>query len=479
MKIVIGVVVSFVIFLMLVVGGVAMFGAKSTGGITSTGDGAAVRVHEVNKSLLVESVTAPGRVEPKTNVAISAKVSSRIIELPYAEGERVMKGDPDADPPVPASVLVRLDATDMEAQLQSAQARWSAQQAQIEVDRARIESQKASLRATDVALAEAKRDLERNRELRTSNDISQATLDDAQMRYDELRANRDSSKASLDAVERGLLVQQFNLEAARADIARAEDNLTYTTIKSPIDGVVTALNAEVGELVMTGTMNNPGTVILEVADLSKMLVVVQLDEADVGKVDVGQPAVVRLLAYPDNEYTGAVETIALKATEGQTRFFETKILLDNTMDRIHSGMTADAEIEVARYEDVLTVPSQAVMGRSFDDLPKEVRDAAGDLVDAGKAIITVVYRLIDNKAVVTPVLIGASDLTHTVIKAGLNEGDRVIIGPYKVLESIAHDQAVVDEDEQAKTDADEAKESEKSEPAGETPAEQPTAELKP
>src|SRR5213078_5154786 len=125
-------------------------------------------------------------------------------------------------------------------------------------------------------------------------------------------------------------VMQHNLDAAEAEIARAKDNLSYTVITSPIDGVVTKLNAEVGELVVTGTMNNPGTVIMEVADLSTMLFKARVDESTVASVKIGQHAIVRVPAYKDREFHGTVTTVALANTEEKdgTKYFKTEVLLD-------------------------------------------------------------------------------------------------------------------------------------------------------
>jgi len=247
-----------------------------------------VRVEQAQRGELLEFVSAPGEIEPKTKVEISAKLSARITELPYDEGQSVTRGNPDANPPVPASVLVRLDAKDLESQLLSAQAARSAQAAQSEVEKARIAGQKASLVGLEASLKQAERDLERQQELLKTQDISQAAFDQTKLKLDDLKAQYDSARHTLRAAELNLVVLQHNLEAADARISQAQEALSYTTITSPIDGVVTRLNAEVGEVVIYGTMNNPGTVIMEVADLSRMLVVAQVDEADVGKLKVGQ-----------------------------------------------------------------------------------------------------------------------------------------------------------------------------------------------
>lgn len=407
-----------------------------------------VRVEQAQRGELIEFVSAPGEIEPKTKVEISAKVSARIVELPYEEGDTVTHGDPEAKPPVPASILVRLDAKDLESQLLSAEAGRAAQAAQIEVEKARIASQQASLAGFAASLKQAQRDLQRQKALLESKDISQATFDQTQLNYDELKAQYDSAKHTLESAVLNLDVLQHNLEAADARIAQAQEALTYTTITSPIDGVITRINAEVGEVVVFGTMNNPGTVIMEVADLSQMLVVAQVDEADVAKLEVGQKATVHVDAFPDKEFKGIVDSIALAHTMSRTmtKYFRTEILLEDTQEKLHSGLTANVDIETRKHTDVLKVPTQAVLGREVDSLPLEIRENSPE-VDTSKTYATVVYRYIDGKAVVTPVKIGQSDLTHTIIKSGITEEDKIVVGPYKVLESLKHDQKILDERE--------------------------------
>ena len=124
-----------------------------------------VRIEEVKRGELTERVSAPGEIEPKTTVQISAKVSARIVEMPFDEGDIVTKGDPCANPPIPASVLIRLDAKDLESQMRLAEAGRNAQAAQIEVEKARIESSKANLVALAATLEQAQKDLERKKGL--------------------------------------------------------------------------------------------------------------------------------------------------------------------------------------------------------------------------------------------------------------------------------------------------------------------------
>lgn len=427
---------------LVVIGALAGAGFWLKGGARADPAATSVRVETVEKGRLIELVQAPGEVQPRTKVSISAKVASRIVELPFKEGQDVKKGD----------ILVKLDASDLEASLRSAQARYAAQQAGIEVASARVAAQRSQLEGLSATLAEAERDLERQRGLLSSHDVSQSIVDSAQRRVDEQRAALASATHNLRAEESNLLVLKHQLEAADAEIERAKEDLSYTTIESPLDGVVTTINAKVGELVVTGTMNNAGTVIMEVADLSRMLVQGRVDETDVANVRVGQKARIHVQAYANRVFTGEVTSVALARTIDRNqgmrfddaKVFKVEILLDTSGERIFSGLTADIEVETHQHEDVLRVPSQAVLGRATDDLPQSIRDSSKD-IDKTKTLSTVVYRFVEGKAVVTPVTVGPSDISHTMIKSGISDGDRVITGPYKVLEALAHDQKVKEE----------------------------------
>lgn len=406
---------------------------------------AEVRLEKPTVDDLVEVVRAKGVIEPKTKVEISARTSARIVELPFKEGDRVTKGDPNANPPVEPSVLVRLDDSDLRAALDATEARRAADAASIDVQKAGLLQQKAQIASIQADLTEAARNLERQTGLLATRDVAQSVVDTAQARVDQLKAQLEAAQQSFSGQELQLVVMQHNLEAADAQIAQAREELSYTTIHSPIDGILTRLNAEVGELVVTGTMNNAGTVILEVADLNTMLFIAQVDETDVGKLDIGQHATVRINAYPDEVFTGVVDTIALQDTTSAdgNKYYKAEVLLDTKGRRILSGLTADVEIETRRHTEVMQVPSQCVVARKVDELPSDIRDLPEVALD--KTFTTVVYRLMGDKAVVTPVITGASSLTHTIITSGLAVDDIVITGPYKVLEGIKNEDPVKDE----------------------------------
>ncbi len=425
--------------LLSIVGGVLAIIIKPMLG----GEGVVVQnevwVETVRRGDLTEVVSAPGVVEPLTKVEISARVSARIMKLPFREGERVYAENEAGD--VKPSLLIELDASDIQAQLESAQKRREGLAAQVEVEQRRIAGLEASLAGTKIVLEDALRELERQRSLSKTGDVSKRDFEQAERAYHEAKSRFDAEAASLEASKLGLEVSGFNIEAADADIKQIRENLAYTSIYSPIDGVVTKLNVDVGEIAVTGTMNNPGTVLLEVADLSRMLVVARIDEANIRDVEPGQLVEVRLVAYPGMVFEGRVQSVALAATAEQGQHFETKVLLNEGTSLKRTGLSADVEIQVQSHEQAVLVPSQAVLSRSVDSLPIELRED-NPLIDASRANTIVVYRLVDGKAVATPVRIGASDSLNTVVLEGLEPGAELITGPYAVLESLANEDTV-------------------------------------
>jgi len=393
-----------------------------------------VKVEPASKADLTETVSAPGEIQAKKRVQISAKVAAPVVKLPVHEGEEVKKGQ----------LLLELDNKDLLAVRRQVAAQRDAQEQQIEVAKQRIESQRASVRASRAMLADLLRDLDRNKSLVATHDVSQSIVDTAQARYDEQREQIDSAEKSLVADETNLGVMAAQLDAANAQVEKAEEDIKYTRIDAPLDGTITALKVEEGEMVMVGTMNNAGTMILEVADLKTMLMVAKLDESQIDPVRVGQHALVRIQAFRDVMFDGEVESVGESRTTDtldQTKYFQIKVrLLDLKGRRVRSGLSADVEIQTQKHEGVIRVPSQAVMSRPLDQLSESLRNSPE--IEKGKSFATVVFRMVDNKAVLTPVTVGPSDDTHTVIKSGLKANEPVIVGPYKVLETLSNDQAV-------------------------------------
>ena len=402
-----------VVAMIVLVGGAA-FMASSEDGMFSgrSSSGREVRVQELAREDLVEIVSAPGEIEPNVKVDVSAEVSARIMELPFREGEAVRKGD----------VIIRLDAVAFQARLESSRARRDAQQYQLQSEQSRLQGPLASLE-------NARENLRRQEALFKTGDISRQTLDNTRNSVNNLIAQVEAGKLAVSVLE-------SNLAAAEAEIEQALEALEKTVMRSPIDGVITILQAEVGELVMVGTMNNPGTVIMTIADLSKMRLNARVAESDIARVEEHQPAIVRINAYPDQEFSGTVERIALQRAIDRTGsgYFKTEIQLDLDGRRIYSGLAANVDIEIAQHQGVV-VPSQAVLDVEIEDFPSRLAD--NPLIDRRKRTSQAVYQVVNDEAVLVPVMIGPSNLSDTIISKGLKVGDEVVIGPYKALEKLS------------------------------------------
>ena len=375
-----------------------------------------VRAEPAAPGKLVETVQAPGGIEPHTDVRVAAEVSARIIELPFREGDEIHQGD----------IVCKLDDKDLRAALASAKALRDAEQFRLRSDQARLEGL-----VTNVEFA--RKELERIQTLYETGDVSQRELDNALESVENL-------ETTIETTHHSISVAESSLAAVVADIDRAQDSLDNTVIVAPMDGVITMLNVEVGEVV-TGSGYNPGTVIMTIADLSRMIMNAEVAESDIAKVTVGQKSKIHINAYPEEVFTGTVRQIALQRalTPNGVGYFKTEIEIDLQGRRIYSGLIANTDIEIATHEG-LVVPYQAIVVRDVESLPEDAR--SNPLVDTTKRKVSVVYRIVDDKAVCTPVKPGASDLTHRIVLEGLAEGESIITGPYKVLESIKHDEAV-------------------------------------
>ena len=371
--------------------------------------GIPVRFSTITRGDLIRTVSAPGTVEPKTKVEVSSQVSARIIGLPFREGQLVKADD----------VVVRLDARDLAALVDSAKA-------QLKTEEARLEGARATFANLSV-------EFNRRKELYASKDIAKTELD--QFEADYLRADSN------------LKAQQHAIEIANANIIRAEKDLDNTVITSPFDGIITRLDAEVGETVVVGTLNNPGSVIMEIADLGVMIVKTRIDEANIAPIKESQNARVFVNAYPDLVFKGTVDHVGLKKrtdTDGTT-YFETDIILELPEGvLLRDGLMANADVQVETFRDIIKVPSQAVQDRAIDDLPMEVTKD-NPRVDRTKKFCRVVFTMVDGVAKAVPVITGTSDLTDTVIMQGLEPGASIITGPYKSLSTLKHDQKVIDE----------------------------------
>ena len=388
----------------------------------SGGDGATeVRMTEVKQGVLVESVSAPGVVEPRTKVDVSAEVSARIVDLPKREGARVKKGD----------ILVRLDGRDLQAALSAVEARRDGDRFRLDAERSRIVGSKQAQENARAILA-------RNQALFDTGDVSRQQLDDAIARTRDVESQVQAAEKTIAQLEKSLSASESSVEQAKEAVRR-------TVIISPIDGIVTFLATEVGELAVVGTMNNAGTRIMTVADLGEMRLNAKVAETDIARVATDQGAKVYVNAYKDDPFDGKVNEIALQRTveKDGTGSFKVLVNLDLKGRQIFSGLTGNVDIDIARQEGLL-VPSQAVVERPVNDLPESVKSSP--LVQKNRRVTPVVFRVVDGKAVITPVSTGASNLTDTLVKDGLKAGEMVVTGPYRVLEKLKDGEAVQKED---------------------------------
>ena len=268
----------------------------------------------------------------------------------------------------------------------------------------------------------------------------------AQELFDQARLAYDNARAAVASAEQGVNQAQAGLRSAAEDLSR-------TTILSPLDGKVVQLNAREGEVVVTGTMNNPGSVIAVIADLSQILVEAEVGETEVVGVKLQQPAKAKVDAIPDHEYTGRVVEIGSSAEVRQgagagIRYFRVKIAVDDADERLRPGMTSQVSIVTNSAPNAVAVPIQSVVER----VPGSDGENADD--DEGKPKKKYVFLAADGKAKQVEVQTGISDATHVVITSGVKKGDRVITGPFRTLKKLKDGTAINETKEEKTTSKD-------------------------
>jgi len=370
-----------------------------------------VRLDVIGTRELVEVVTASGNVRARRTVDISSDISARVVELNVREGDDVVRGQ----------TLVRLEPE----QYMAAVARTEAQLAQAR-------SQEAQQRAN---LLQARRDLERILALQARD-----TLLVSRQQIDDARTGVDVAEAALESATHGVA-------QALAQVEESRDLYERTVLTAPMDGRVTRLNVEEGETVVIGTMNNPGSLVLTISDLSVMEAVVRVDETDVPRITAGDSAVIRIDAFPRKRFRGRVTEIGNSAitppgpqSSGQETSidFEVVITLEEVDVELRPDLSATADVVVAARERALAVPIIALTVRAAEgadtlrgrDLPVEATDVEG------------VFIVSEGRTRFTPVEIGITGREHFEVLSGLQEGDTVVAGPYQTIRDLEGDEAV-------------------------------------
>lgn len=289
-------------------------------------------------------ICLPGQVQPRTKVAISSTASLRVMELAFKEGDRVVSRGDQNSPPAPGSILARLEDGTLKAALQAAEAKRDAQAAELEVGRVRLTAIEAQIASSRVCLGEAERNWDRYRRA-NADSVSETESDGARCKYDRIKAEHDSTLRSYEASKAGLQVLEKNLKVALAEVEKARIDLSSATLASPIDGTVTRVNVKVGEIV-NGTITNPGTVLMEVADMDHMVLLARVNEDAISQLQVGQEALVHVKGYGDQPFKGKVESLAPSCTEEKdgTQYFKAIISLDTQGRPIRAGLSAEARV---------------------------------------------------------------------------------------------------------------------------------------
>jgi HlyD family secretion protein len=375
-----------------------------------------VTIEKVKATDLTSIISASGEVKPKKNVEISALVPGRIVKIGIKEGDLVKAGD----------FLLQLDSTQYEAN--------------AEGNRAAIQSYRSQLIQDEARLQKDKNFYERQKKLFDEKLISNDQLDTAKVSY-------DVSVAQINAIKS--LINQ-----AQASLKSTMDNLNKTTFVSPIDGMITSLRVEEGEMAIIGTMNNPGTVLLTIADLSVMEVEVEVDETDVVGVQLGQSAKVRVDAYPDKVFPGHVTEVGSSAlqkatattTTEESKDFKVVITLDNPPEKLKPGLSASADIITAEKKGVLAVPVSALILREKASEAKEKGASSGEKKEEEEGV----YVVDNGRAKFQPVGKGITGGMNIEIVSGLKENQNIISGPYSALRDLKDGVLVKSEEKKAK-----------------------------
>jgi HlyD family secretion protein len=383
-KIIIGIVV-------LIIAGVLTAGFASRRGKDIT----PVTYGKVVRQDLTSKVSANGRIDAKRKVDLSANVMGQVVNLAVREGDVVKKDD----------FLLQIDQKQLAATARSADAALQA-----------VFSDRDAAKAMAVA---ADQDYQRALKNYEQKITPRSELDRAQ-------SSRDSARANVMALEQRISQARENLNAAR-------DTLQKTTMRAPMAGVVTALPVEEGEVAVIGTMNNAGTVLMTIADMSVVEAVMEVDETDVPSVKVGQRATVTIDAYPNKTFPGLVTEVAsspikrngVAASSTEAVNFEVKIQIENPPVGVRPGFSASADIITGTRPKALAIPIQALV----------VREKPGST--AGKPLDEEGIYAIENSAVkFHPVKTGLSGDSSIEIVSGGKEGEQIVTGPFRALREL-------------------------------------------
>jgi HlyD family secretion protein len=448
------------------------------GGITWSHRGlVTVQTGKVMRQDLSAIVTASGEIKPPPDkfATVNANSMGKVTAIMVKEGDHVTKGQ----------LLLRTEDVQQEAgvhaqeaSLRSAQADGQVQQASVQSAAANLQTAQANLAQAQAKLQQAKDDFSRSQQMFKQELISRQTFDQSLSNYQVADATVDSSKAQVTQARAQLNQANYNRDMSHARVLQAQAQLVstknlrdQTIYTAPFNGVITYLPVHVGENVVPGIQNQPGSALFQVSNLSVINSVVNVDETDILGIKMDQPAEVTIDAVPDKKFKGRVTEIgmsALSSTSGQTttssssstasssgeaKDFTVSVTLDNPPPGLRPGLSATAKVTTATRKDAIAIPIQSLTVRTQGELDREKnagtkgKALAAATAPAGqdadnKKEIQGVFVVRGGKAIFSPVTTGVMGTMNVEVLSGLKPGDEIVTGTYQVLRTLKNDTKV-------------------------------------
>jgi HlyD family secretion protein len=411
-----------------------------------------VQTGQVQVGDLAAVVSGSGEIKPKTYVNVSANAFGKITKLFVREGDHVKKGQ----------LLAQLENVQSSADVAATQATLQAARTDVVAADAAIKTAAADLTRAQADLEKAKLDYERAQGLFKAELIAKADYDIRQNAYDTAKAGVAQAEARLAQARAQKDSASGRISQSVANLRRVADVLQKTYYYAPYDGLVTNLPVREGETVVIGIQNAPGSTLMTIANLSIITAEVKVDETDIVNVQVGQPAQVTIDAIPNRTFTGKVSEIGNNAVVRSTgvstsqqniateeaKDFKVVVTVDNPPDNLRPGLSTTAKITTATRQGAVTIPIQALTVRQQKDLKEQGKDssavqaAAPPTTSDDKKELQGVFVIRNRKAVFVPVETGISGTTDIEVLKGLQKGDEIVTGSYKVLRTLRNGASV-------------------------------------
>ncbi len=358
------------------------------------------KLAKVEKGDLAKSVVATGKVTPIVKVEVKSKASGIVKKLLVDYGDRVKQGQ----------LLAQLDKVEIEAQVEQSRAALEAAQANLKSTQADLERAKVDAEGPDVPLL--KRAYDRATGMAKDGVVSASALDDAEKNYEMALNKQNVSKAQVTVLRAKIAQAQAQVAQDQANLKQLEEQLSYTDIVSPIDGIVLSRDVQMGDAVSSIlVLGSSATLVMTLGDTSEVYVKGKVDESDIGKVYLGQPARIKVESFKDKTFTGKVTKISPMGVEkDNVTTFEVRVSIQNPGGELKAEMTANAEIILEEHKSVLQIPEGAILYDKDKKASVEIPNPKGK---DGKDKIAV--------------NIGISNGAKTEVLSGLKEGDQVVL----------------------------------------------------